>query len=419
MKKILPVFLFFTCFVGFSQETLNTMFYNIFRFPSSPPANRELILKEILNEYQPDLFMVCELETEDGADLILNTSFADQPDVFDRAVFYSNTSSSTDFIQNMVFFNTQKLILLEQEIHQTVYRDINQYSFKLNTEQADTQPIYLEVFVTHLKSSTGTANQQARLEMVEVFTTALEYLTNPNTYVLFAGDFNFYTSSEPGYQKILSEDNAILMIDPIDSPGSWHDSNNLKHTHTQSTRVSNSGFGSGAGAGASGGMDDRFDFIMMSENFTTSSDFFYVQDTYKAYGNNENCLNNDINSEDCSGDFSQTLRDNLYWMSDHTPVVMQFETSQTFLSKPVYEQKPLVWFNSPNIGTDFIELGVNTQRIASESKNIYIYNLLGQQVEAIPINDSPFIRWDISSYSSGLYIIRIENSNELLKFIRR
>lgn len=395
------------------------MVYNVFRFPSAPPANREIILKEILNDYNPDLFIVCELESEDGADLILNTSLAEQEDDFDRAVFYSNTSSTTDFIQNMVFFNTRKLILLDQEIHQTAYRDINQYSFKLNTEEADTQPIYLEVFAAHLKSSTGTANQQARLAMVEVFAMALEYITNPNTYVLFAGDFNFYTSSEPDYQKILSEDNAILMIDPIDASGSWHDSNNFKDIHTQSTRVSNSGFGSGAGAGASGGMDDRFDFIMMSENFTTSSDFFYIQDTYKAYGNNGNCLNSDINSQDCSGDFSFDLRDNLYWMSDHTPVVMQFETSQTFLSKPMYEKKPLVWFNSPNIGTDFIELGINTQEITSESKNIYIYNLLGQQVEVISIDDSPFIRWDINSYSSGLYIIRIENSNELLKFIRR
>src|SRR5690554_3270073 len=419
MKRILPVFLFFIGFIGFSQETLNAMFYNLFRFPSAPPANRELILKEILNEYQPDLFMVCELETENGADLILDISLADQPDVFDRAVFYPNTSSSTDFIQNLVFFNTRKLTLVNQQIHPAPYRDINQYSFILNTEEAETAPIHLEVFVAHLKSSTGTTNQQARLEMVEVFAMALEYLTNPNTYVLFAGDFNFYTSSEPGYQKILSEDNAILMIDPIDTPGSWHDSNNLKHIHTQCTRVSNSGFGTGAGAGASGGMDDRFDFIMMSENFTTSSDFFYIQDTYKAYGNNGNCLNSDINSQDCSGDFSFDLRDNLYWMSDHTPVVMQFETSQTFLSKPMYEKKPLVWFNSPNIGTDFIELGINTQEITSESKNIYIYNLLGQQVEVISIDDSPFIRWDINSYSSGLYIIRIENSNELLKFIRR
>src|SRR5690606_4245177 len=144
MKKLLFVLFAFTSVLSFSQETLNTMFYNIFRFPSSNPANRELILRDILDEYQPDLFMVCELETEVGADLILNTSLQNLPN-FQRAVYHKNTSSTSDFIQNMVFFNTEKLELISQEIHPTNYRDIDQYSFRLNTQEAETEPIYLEV----------------------------------------------------------------------------------------------------------------------------------------------------------------------------------------------------------------------------------------------------------------------------------
>ncbi len=419
MKNLLLALLLLVSWYGFSQETINTMFYNVFRFPSSPPANREILLREILDEYQPDLFMICELETESGADLILNTSLANQPDVFERAIFYSNTSSSTDFLQNMVFYNTRKLILEMQQIHPTAYRDINQYTFRLNTDESETEPIYIEVFVAHLKSSTGTINQQARLAMVEVFTDALENIITPDAHVLFAGDFNFYTASEPGYQKIVSTDNAVLMVDPIASSGSWHDGNNFKHTHTQSTRLSNSGFGSGAGAGASGGMDDRFDFIMMSENFNTSTDLYYVNGTYQAYGNNGNCLNKSINNEDCSGDFSLELRDNLYWMSDHTPVVMQFETTQTFLSNPVFEKPPLIWFNSPNHTEHYIELGLNSQEINSEAKNLYIYNLLGQKMQTVPIDNNQNIRIDISSFSNGLYLIRMDGHTEILKFLKK
>lgn len=415
MKKLLFTLFALTSVLSFSQETLNTMFYNIFRFPSSNPANREFILRDILDEYQPDLFMVCELETEVGADLILNTSLQNLPN-FQRAVYHKNTSSTSDFIQNMVYFNTEKLELISQEIHPTNYRDIDQYSFRLNTQEAETEPIYLEVFVTHLKSSTGTANQQARLAMVEVFTQALEDL-NPNSYVLFAGDFNLYTSSEPAYQKILSLENAIQMVDPINTPGSWNNNANFKHVHTQSTRLSNSGFGSGANAGASGGMDDRFDFIMMSNNFNTSSDFYYVEDTYKAYGNNGNCFDKSINSEDCSGEYSFELRDDLYWMSDHTPVVMQFETTQTFLSKPVYVQKPMMWFNSPNYGNSYIELGINPQQLNSE--NIYIYNLLGQQVRSITIGEQENILLDISGLSNGMYLIKTDRNTEVLKFIKQ
>jgi endonuclease/exonuclease/phosphatase family metal-dependent hydrolase len=417
MKKLLFTLFALTSVLSFSQETINTMFYNLFRFPSSNPANREFILRDILDEYQPDLFMVCELETEVGADLILNTSLQNLPN-FQRAVYHKNTSSTSDFIQNMVYFNTEKLELISQEIHPTNYRDIDQYSFRLNTQEAETEPIYLEVFVTHLKSSTGTANQQARLAMVEVFTQALEDL-NPNSYVLFAGDFNLYTSSEPAYQKILSLENAIQMVDPINTPGSWNNNANFKHVHTQSTRLSNSGFGSGANAGASGGMDDRFDFIMMSNNFNTSSDFYYVEDTYKAYGNNGNCFDKSINSEDCSGEYSFELRDDLYWMSDHTPVVMQFETTQTFLSTPVYVQKPMMWFNSPNYGSSYIELGINQQQLNSEAKNIYIYNLLGQKVRSITIGEQENILLDISGLSNGIYLIKTDSNTEVLKFIKQ
>lgn len=415
MKKLLFVLFAFTSVLSFSQETINTMFYNIFRFPSSNPANRELILRDILDEYQPDLFMVCELETEIGADLILNTSLQNLPS-FQRADYFTNTSSNTDFLQNMVFFNSKKLELIGQQIHQTNYRDINQYTFRLNTQEANSNPIYLEVFVAHLKSSTGTANQQLRLAMVEVFTEALEDL-DPNSYVLFAGDFNFYTSSEPGYQKILSLENAIQMVDPINTLGSWNNNANFKHIHTQSTRVSNSGFGTGANAGASGGMDDRFDFIMMSDNFNTSSDFYYVEDTYKAYGNNGNCFDQSINSEDCSGEYSFELRDDLYWMSDHTPVVMQFETTQTFLSKPVYVQKPMMWFNSPNYGSSYVELGINSQQLNSE--NIYIYNLLGQKVRSVVIGEQDNILLDISGLSNGMYLIKTDRNTEVLKFIKQ
>ena len=416
MKKVLFFFLIAISSVGLSQETINTMFYNLARFPSGAPANRELILTEILDEYEPDLFMVCELETEIGANLILNISLSNQQSSFAKAVFQANSSSETDFLQNLVFYNTDKFVLLNQEIHQTAYRDINQYSFKLNTTESDSYPIYLEVFVAHLKSSTGTANQQARLAMVEVFTNALESITNPNTYVLFAGDFNFYTASEPGYQKILSPDNAFKMLDPINAPGSWHDNANFQYTHTQCTRVSNAGFGIGT---ASGGMDDRFDFIMMSENFSTSSEFYYVENTYKAYGNNGNCLDKNINDESCSGDFSSELRDNLYWMSDHTPVIMQFEITQTFLSKPVFEKKPLVWFMSSNHSYDYIELGINIQKVSPETKNIYIYNLLGQKVQTIPVNNNSYIKLNISGFSNGLYLIRMDNNAEVLKFLKK
>lgn len=419
MKKTFLFLAFLLWVSGFAQETINAMAYNLFYYPSAPPANRDLILRDILDQYQPDLFMVCELETQAGADMILNTSLANQAATFDRAIFYTDTSSSSSSLQNMVFFNTEKLVLINQQILPTNYRDISQYTFRLNTLEQDTQPIHLEVFVAHLKSSTGTANQQSRLAMVEVFTNALETITNPNTFVLFAGDFNFYTASEPAYQKIISLDNAIAMVDPINAVGSWHDNANFQHVHTQSTRVSNTGFGGGQASGASGGMDDRFDFIMMSQNFNTSADFYYVENTYKAYGNNGNCLDKDVNSPDCAGEYSLQLRDNLYWMSDHLPVVMQFETNQTFLSKPSYDKKPVFWFNSSNHEYEYIDVGINIDEINSDVKHLFVYNSLGQILQTINVNQNKNIRLDITTYPKGLYFIKSAHTTETLKFIKK
>lgn len=416
MKKIITVLLIASSFCVNAQETLNTMFYNLFKFPNALPQNRELILRDILDDYKPDLFMVCELVTENGADLILNTSLKNQVDTFKRASFTSDLSKPEDPLQTMVFYNTRKLTLLSQQKLTTVYRDINQYSFKLNVDP--TNPIYLEVFVAHLKSSTGTANQQTRLQMVQTVTNALQNLTQPNTYVLFAGDFNFYTSTEPGYQAILNSSNAIILKDPVNAPGSWQDNASFSHLHTQSTRVSNAGFGSGTNSGASGGMDDRFDFIMMSENFSNSSRFSYINGTYKAYGNNADCLNKDVNDPLSVGPYSLTLRNNLYNMSDHLPVVMQFQVSENLAIKDNSIQ-PLMRFVSSNISDKKIIISVDVSRWNTKNRMLYIYNVSGQLINVVPVNKDENVVLSIENYASGVYFIKMKENNSVLKFIKK
>ncbi len=416
MKKIvLFLFLIFSVSV-FSQETLNTMFYNVFKFPNSLPQNREDILKDILDGYRPDLFMICELATENGADLILNTSLQNQSDKFARALFVADTTNLADPLQTMVFYNTRKLTLVNQQKIPTVYRDINQYSFQLNVTSND--PIHLEVYVAHLKSSTGPANRQIRLEMVQEVTKSLKKLTQPNTYVLFAGDFNFYNSSEPAYQEILNPSNAILMIDPLNAPGNWQNNPVFSYLHTQSTRVSNVGFGSGANAGAGGGLDDRFDFIMMSENFQNSTRLSYVNESYKAYGNNGDCLKKDVKDPNCTGIYSQTLRNNLFNMSDHLPVVMQFKIHED-LSTKALETKPFIWLQSSNITSDKIVIGIDKTRLKSQKNSLFIYNSVGQFVQSVNLNNQSSITIDCQGLASGIYYIKTTETNEVLKFIKK
>ncbi len=208
------------------------------------------------------------------------------------------------------------------------------------------------------------------------------------------------------------------MIDPLNALGNWQDNPAFSYLHTQSTRVSNIGFGSGTNAGASGGLGDRFDFIVMSENFKNSSRFSFINDSYKAYGNNGDCLNKDVKDPDCTGIYSQTLRTNLYNMSDHLPVVMQFKIHENLSTKSI-ESKPFIWLKSANITNDKIIIGIDKTQLNTQNNILFIYNSVGQSVQSVRINNQSNITIDCQSLASGIYYIKTKESNEILKFIKK
>ncbi|MFT4698526.1 MAG: exonuclease III [Flavobacteriaceae bacterium] len=397
-----------------SQEIVKTMFYNLLEFPSASPEGRSEILKNILNTYEPDIFMVCELENENGADQILNTSLNDDGIIYSRAPFVLNQSGNNTNLNQLLYFRNDKFILESTDIIVNTVRDINRYQLKLNTTDQEDDPVFIDLFVTHLKSSQGTANQNTRLEMVTKFTNYLETI-DPDSFVIFAGDFNVYTQSEPAYQELLDNTNAIVLKDPINTPGSWHNNDTYQDIHTQSTRISSGPFGSGAG----GGLDDRFDFILVSENMETNPNVRYISDTYKSYGNNGNCYNNDINNEDCIGDFNQDLRNDLYNMSDHLPVVMELETDKEFmiLGNEDYLLNENLLQVELTVVKDKLQIKVHPS--VQEFFTLEIYNTLGQKlIENIKTN-SETISIDVSQLAQGIYYIKssLKNSN-LIKFIK-
>jgi hypothetical protein len=415
-KKYLFLLIALNFGIIYGQTTIKTMFYNLLNYPTAPPSNREDILKNILNTYEPDIFMVCELESDIAANGILTNSFANINKNYSKAQFVTNQSDTTtdSDLQQLIFYNSDFLILDNQETVLTNIRDINHYTFILKTINYLTNPTYLEIFVTHLKSSQGTTNQQKRLAMVEQFTSALSNL-NANSFVIFAGDFNFYTSSEPAYQKILDSGNSIIMKDVLNLNNnlqSWHNNYSWRNLHTQATRLSNSEFN---GHGAYGGLDDRFDFIMLSENMLSNSDIHYVSNSYQNYGNNGNCYNKRIDDTDCNGSFDQNLRDLLYDMSDHLPVTLKIETNQTLATQNDIVNKNLIQFNYGNIINDALSLSINESII---NKTLYIYNSIGQKVFETKLK-STHSEIDISSLSEGIYLIKLDNNNLVLKFIKK
>lgn len=394
------------------------MFYNVLNYPlQEEPDTRLQDLDIILNDYRPDLFMICELNNEQGANDIMNVLNNINPD-YNRAAFVLNTSDDTignqNDLQNMLYYDSSKFILQSQHEVTTLYRDFNHYILKLNTVNQNTNPIILNVFICHLKSSSGTDNQQLRLSMVNDFITYLNTNVSDNSYVVLGGDLNLYTSSEPAFQELLDTTNDITFVDPANRVGSWHNNPNYLDVFTQSTRTQ-TGLG-----GATGGFDDRFDFILTSENMLSNPDIFYVNNSYQVYGNNNNpnCWNSEINTSNCSGAmFSEAIRESLYYMSDHLPVIAEFQTNENLLNNLEFVKVNSIQFIDGNIVYNELKLKVN---IATKTiSELIIFNSLGQKIASINIGSSSIIEVDTTSFTSGVYYITTNNTINPLKFIKK
>lgn len=407
-----------------AQETFKTMFYNVLNFPDQLPATRIDDLEVVLNNYQPDIFAICELNNETGANTILSTLQNINPN-FQRASFQLNTSDNSignqNDLQNMIYFDSLKFSLelfsggLDQAIVTTLFRDFNHYRLKLNTVDQNTNPIFLNVIVCHLKASSGSDNELLRLSMVEDLKDYLDTLSS-NEYVMLMGDLNVYRSSEAAFQLLISSSNNIPFVDPANRIGSWHNNDDFIDVFTQSTRTQ-SGIG-----GSTGGFDDRFDFILTSENMQTSTEMSYVTGTYQVFGNNglTNCYNQAINSSACGGasdEFSQSIRNTLHNFSDHLPVTLEIQTDETLNTETFTANIDAIKFVGTNIISNSIKLKVNNQSLNINQLNIY--NSLGQLVKTISLKNSIYINKDISNLSRGIYYIATPSLNfEPLKFIK-
>ncbi|WP_298420707.1 T9SS type A sorting domain-containing protein [uncultured Kordia sp.] len=421
MKKIL----FILCLLGLglqqhnAQENIKTMFYNVLNFPDISPSRID-DLETVFTDYQPDLFMVCELNDSFGAEQILTRLQTINPN-YAQATFFTNTSddNSGDFnsLQNLIYYDSSKFILEGQDIVQTTIRDFNRYTLKLNTVDQTNNPIRLEVFVGHLKAGNSPEDELRRFLMVEELISYLSTL-DANSNILFAGDLNLYTSNDITFNKLTDATNAITLADPINRLGDWHNNSSFVDIFTQSTRTQ-SGLG-----GASGGFDDRFDFILTSENMLTNTDIYYVPNSYKSFGNNQNpdCYNRAINSSDCaevmnSGiNYSQSLRNALHDMSDHLPVVMELETTEQLLSTSEFNQKVTFNFIRGNVTSNELSFVLNS----SKKDNEYvIYSVLGQKLQSGTIKNNDITTINVGTLPKGIYYLTIENYIETKKFIKQ
>ncbi len=138
---------------------------------------------------------------------------------------------------------------------------------------------------------------------------AAEYsqVVHADYYTVLAGDLNVYSSFDETYRYL-----SDVFQDPISDLVVWHLKGDAASVMTQSTR------GRQFGGGIGGGMDDRFDFVML-DRWHYMNDNYYYYGKYTTFGNDGKHFNDSINRMPNTAVDSVTAQA-LHDASDHLPV---------------------------------------------------------------------------------------------------
>ena len=333
-RSLLFIFTILTVFysVSFAQDTIRMMQYNLMYYTNSsgisdcnPNTNnlstKDAALKTIFKHVQPTVFCVNEM----GPSMAYVNRILDNVINTDGVDYYSHgllTNYSGGNIANMVFYDTRKLTLCNNYYITTSYRDINGYRFYYNSNELQNgDTIFMTFWVAHLKAGSG--YEDVREVQVRQLLQRIESMGAPGNFV-FSGDFNMVGSEEVGYQAMVNYENSLYCFyDPIQQEGHWNNNYQFASCHTQSTRTSSDG------CFVTGGLDDRFDLVMVSPYLYYGIYGMHVlTDSYHALGQDGQRFNGSVISPQ-NNSVPSEVATALYQMSDHLPVVVDFTVNAT------------------------------------------------------------------------------------------
>jgi hypothetical protein len=324
-----------------AQDTIKVMHYNLLYYGKNIYACSSVTnavdakngyLKTIIKHVKPDIFTVNELDGEDAypvtndATYLLNNALN-----VDGVTYYSRTSFPKTFLANTLFYNSQKLKLKKATpISFIISTDkvYNAYTLYYNAPDLSitNDTVFITCLIAHFKAGSYSSDIQERTSEAGI---VMDYFTSLGVAgnYLFMGDLNLYTSSEGAFQKLINPNNALYKLyDPANLIGEWNNNSTYRFVHTQSTHSSGDCY-------STGGMDDRFDFILASDYIMNGTQKVeYVPGSYKVVGQDGSSFNSSLNvSTNTSVPANVAMA--LYNMSDHLPVYLELKIDQTSFSQ--------------------------------------------------------------------------------------
>jgi len=383
-----------------SQDTVRVMTYNLLNY-SPPDYSRDQYYRTVIQAANPDILVVQEIDTPEAVqNFLINVLNPGGSNVYSAGDFVDGTYDS----ENALFYKTGKLSFVSNNRIITDLRDINRFTVDhVSSERS------FAIFSVHLKAGREPATQLLEADSVRraMEVDSLRKVTNafPNgTDFIVLGDFNIYHSSEPAYEKLVTVDagNEGHFIDPLTMTGVWNDFGYAPY-HTQSTRVRSFGYG------ATGGLDDRFDMILMSKAVSENGGISLIPASYHAFGNDGQHYNDSINQLPNAA-AAESIANALHYASDHLPVIADFVFDPLVaVEKKAAALEFRLFQNYPNPFNPMTEIRYQMSEV--RRVKLSVYDILGREVAVLMDEErGPGVHevfWDASSFPSGMYFYQI------------
>ncbi|MBD3349644.1 MAG: choice-of-anchor D domain-containing protein [Candidatus Eisenbacteria bacterium] len=299
--------------VAMPAQAVRVCTYNILNFPGSTGTARVPYFRTVVEEVDPDVLVVQEMLSLSGVNQFLGDVMNySTPGLYAAGPFVNGPDTD-----NALFYKPSVVELVSHSEISTALRNISEYVLRpVGHTSIEAE---FRVYSLHLKAGSSSSDQSKRLGEATILRDHLNDLAG-GSWFISAGDYNIRASSETAYQKLTGSeaDNDGRLKDPINSPGNWHDNASFAWIHTQSPRTTQ------FGGGAHGGMDDRFDILLISYGLDDGQGMDFIPGTRVALGNDGLHFNMAIN-EGTNYAVTEEVADAIHEAADHLPLYADFQ----------------------------------------------------------------------------------------------
>ena len=415
-----------TALAAKAQDTLTVMQYNLLYYgnynsgfadcyeTNNNTQRKDECIRTIVDYVKPDIFTVCEF----GATQALQNDFLRHNLNINGANYWQSDNIinyAGENIINHIFYDSRKMGLKRHVALRTNPRDTDVYELYMKTPGlAAGDTVKLVCIVAHPKAGQG--YEASRRALMQI---AMDHVNQyyPTDNVLIMGDFNMYGASESGYRLLTQtySNPAICFMDPLSflgGVGEWNNNNQFAPFHTQSTRSYSEECFSG------GGLDDRFDFILMADEIAFSYNHMrYVQGSYKAIGNDGRHFNQSVD-QGTNTAVPAEVAEALFDGSDHLPVTMKIAVDMQ-LGVDDNETQSLQASVAPNPASD--KAVVHFFNPADSNVEFELYSLQGQMIIKASehfVSGSQRFEFDLQDLPKGFYLLQIRHDTGLRQTVK-